>query len=96
MRSPRPKKPKGPKLQTLPREQWERRDIDGHSYRPEANGRSMVIFECPFCGDVIEAYLWSLAGGGKRCWDGCEGTVRHGCIVSLKDKEIVSPISEEG
>ena len=24
-------------------------------------------FDCPFCGDEIKAFLWSLSGGGKRC-----------------------------
>lgn len=24
-------------------------------------------FDCPFCGNEIKAYLWSLSGGGKRC-----------------------------
>lgn len=23
--------------------------------------------ECPWCGVEVKAYLWSLAGGGKRC-----------------------------
>lgn len=29
---------------------------------------SIVLFvDCPFCGDEVKAYLWSLSGGGKRC-----------------------------
>lgn len=24
-------------------------------------------FRCPWCDHEIKAYLWSLAGGGKRC-----------------------------
>lgn len=30
-------------------------------------GRIKVEIHCPFCEDDVEAYLWSLAGSGKRC-----------------------------
>lgn len=30
-------------------------------------GKSAVHIECPFCRAVSTAYLWSLAGSGKRC-----------------------------
>lgn len=30
-------------------------------------GRSYTWILCPFCGDRVKAYLWSLAGCGKRC-----------------------------
>ena len=30
-------------------------------------GRSTCFIECPFCYADVEAYIWSLAGGGKRC-----------------------------
>lgn len=43
------------------RRQYQMRD--GRS----AMGRSTVFITCPFCHDEIEAYSWSLAGGGKRC-----------------------------
>lgn len=32
-----------------------------------AFGRSTVDIQCPFCGQVVQAYVWSLAGSGKRC-----------------------------
>jgi hypothetical protein len=32
-----------------------------------AMGKSTVIVTCPFCHADVEAYKWSLAGGGKRC-----------------------------
>lgn len=35
-------------------------------------GRSTVDIECPFCKDVVTAYLWSLAGSGKRCTCGAK------------------------
>lgn len=30
-------------------------------------GRSTVVIVCPFCRSHVEAFIWSLAGGGKRC-----------------------------
>lgn len=30
-------------------------------------GRAPVEITCPFCDLVVEAFLWSLAGVGKRC-----------------------------
>jgi hypothetical protein len=56
-----------------PVDQIERRQ---HEHRPgrAAMGRSTVIITCPFCHADIEAYAWSLAGGGKRCTCG----VLHG------------------
>ena len=32
-----------------------------------APGRSTVVILCPYCNAHVTAYLWSLAGGGKRC-----------------------------
>lgn len=32
-------------------------------------GRSRITIVCPFCGEHVVAYRWSLAGSGKRC--GC-------------------------
>jgi hypothetical protein len=32
-----------------------------------AHGRSSIDIECPFCSTVSQAFLWSLAGGGKVC-----------------------------
>lgn len=32
-----------------------------------AFGRSSIDIRCPFCGRVSEAFVWSLAGSGKRC-----------------------------
>ena len=30
-------------------------------------GRSTVDIECPFCQEIVTAYIWSLAGSGKKC-----------------------------
>jgi hypothetical protein len=32
-----------------------------------AMGRSTVTIRCPFCSWHVVAYVWSLAGSGKRC-----------------------------
>ena len=37
---------------------------DGVFARP---GRMYIRILCPFCGRNVKAYVWSLAGGGKRC-----------------------------
>jgi hypothetical protein len=38
--------------------------------RHRTSGRSSVTLCCPFCSAHVTAYLWSLAGGGKRCYCG--------------------------
>lgn len=30
-------------------------------------GRANCQIKCPFCQTVVTAYVWSLAGGGKKC-----------------------------
>jgi hypothetical protein len=30
-------------------------------------GRRRIEVECPFCFEQFWAFVWSLAGGGKRC-----------------------------
>lgn len=30
-------------------------------------GTSFIFIICPFCGEKVKAYLWSLAGTGKKC-----------------------------
>jgi hypothetical protein len=32
-----------------------------------AVGRSYCYITCPFCRERVKVYIWSLAGGGKRC-----------------------------
>jgi hypothetical protein len=32
-----------------------------------AVGRSFFYITCPFCSDKVKTFLWSIAGGGKRC-----------------------------
>lgn len=54
------------KLKKIPRTEAEMRDVVIRPGRSEF-GRSTVWVTCPFCGKATEAYVWSLAGGGKRC-----------------------------
>ena len=37
-------------------------------------GRTVIYITCPFCGVETKAYLWSLAGSGKRCQCGAKHT----------------------
>jgi len=54
-----------------------------HSYRSR-HGRSSIIIVCPWCGQEVEAFIWSLAGSGKRC--DCKDVI-HYMSVSAKRKE---------
>jgi hypothetical protein len=36
-------------------------------WRLNEAGRSRIGIECPFCKARVVAYVWSLAGSGKRC-----------------------------
>lgn len=29
--------------------------------------KSFCTVQCPFCGTRVKAYVWSLAGSGKKC-----------------------------
>lgn len=44
----------------------ESRDHQKYGYHSRF-GTSSCKIQCPFCGTVTIAYVWSLAGGGKRC-----------------------------
>ncbi len=48
----------------------ELREWSGLGYYSMPNGRSYIYIECPFCKTKVKAYVWSLAGSGKKC---------HGC-----------------
>ena len=41
-----------------------------------AMGRSSVTITCPVCGTDVVAFVWSLAGSGKRC-PGCQCVHSH-------------------
>jgi hypothetical protein len=37
-------------------------------------GLSRITLECPWCCEYVIAYIWSLAGSGKRCTCGAKFT----------------------
>jgi hypothetical protein len=52
-----------------------------YNYRAEF-GRANGLLDCPFCGTTCRVYIWSLAGGGKKC-PGC-GAVHGGRWTTKK------------
>ena len=45
-------------------------------------GRSYIWIECPFCSSAaVKGYIWSLAGGGKRCEE-CDSLIGWGYALS--------------
>jgi hypothetical protein len=53
------------------------------------HGRTRVTIQCPFCGRLIEAYVWSLASRGKRCDCGALFN-RYGVAEKTLSKEKVN------
>jgi hypothetical protein len=49
----------------------ESRTFSYRTRRSTPTGQIPVEFECPWCGVTVHTWLWSLAGGGKRC-PGCK------------------------
>jgi len=48
----------------------ESRDYPGYTRKWSEHGKARVQVNCPFCKQPVIAYLWSLSGGGKRCYCG--------------------------
>ena len=48
-------------------------------------GTSTCEIICPFCKETIIAYIWSLAGCGKRCY--C-GVIHSSFNITRDDKNI--------
>lgn len=42
--------------------------------RVDLVGRSYAYLDCPFCGAQVKVFIWSLAGGGKKCTCGAKHT----------------------
>jgi hypothetical protein len=75
-------KPKGPKwIEIKDNPKVEERRYDCLYRGCRGNGRTYVTIKCPFCGWKVDAYVWSLCGGGKRCGCGAlfgsTGTAYH-------------------
>ncbi|AUR90148.1 hypothetical protein NVP1138O_25 [Vibrio phage 1.138.O._10N.261.48.A1] len=43
--------------------------------RTSEHGNSTIDLLCPFCGKITEAFIWSLAGSGKKCAGNCKDTI---------------------
>ena len=59
-----------------------------YTYRPGASemGRSYIYIRCPFCEAETKAYIWSLAGSGKKCQN-CNAIHRwHRNVSQIKGK----------
>lgn len=49
-------------------------------------GRSYVYIVCPFCDTEVKAFVWSLAGSGKKC-PSCKALhTNHGYSIPLKQE----------
>jgi len=59
-------------------------------YVREANGKTHFDIKCPFCGEVVTAYLWSLSGGGKKCPCGAMHSA-HGLTFPKTEKPNKKP-----
>ncbi len=57
-------------------------------------GKSFCRITCPFCHTAVTAYIWSLAGGGKRC-PGC-GAMHgnYGTTAKVRDLAAVAAARE--
>ena len=86
---------------------------DAHSPNVETESRPFTVHDetcehpssiiwwiyCPFCGDEIRAYLWSLAGGGKRCECGAIFSARGMASRRVETCELADcgrPLGHEG
>lgn len=61
--------------------------IDGR----HEHGRTTCRIVCPFCKAETEAFVWSLAGGGKRCSNRQCGAVHASFRQSRRDPNFKPP-----
>jgi len=50
-------------------------------------GRAKGVLQCPFCNSMVEFYIWSISGGGKKCYCGVLHTTRYS-ILRYSKKEL--------
>lgn len=62
--------------------------------RTSGMGRTQITLVCPCCGAEVTAYVWSLAGSGKRCSCGALHT-SYGTHPRQKMPRLVVGISNE-
>lgn len=71
---------------------FEVRQHSAGSYQGFRDGRTTIRIICPFCNAKILAYLWSLAGCGKRC--DC-GVIHYHGFISVDDKNKFGGFNKE-
>lgn len=59
----------------------EKKQYDSFNYRADF-GRASIQVVCPFCNTRVTAYVWSMAGGGKKC-PGC-GAMHTGFGLTIR------------
>ncbi len=47
--------------------------FEGH----REHGSSTVNIQCAFCGEITEAFIWSLSANGKKCQGQCKDTIHY-------------------
>jgi len=70
----------------------EERKFQVHTQYVERPSSIVWEFACPWCGDDVKAYLWSMSGGGKRCL--C-GAIFSSCGYGYKIRRLV-PMGKGG
>jgi hypothetical protein len=66
------------------------RTSETYGYRGDF-GRASIMIICPFCKAHLRGYIWSLAGGGKKCSCGA----LHGTNRAYKEiKELPGKVGE--
>jgi len=63
----------------------ERKDLTWSGGCSQANGRSTIYVQCPFCQEETEVYTWSFHGGGKKC--PC-GAIMFQCPFCQEETEV--------
>ena len=57
-------------------------------------GRAMGCLECPCCKADVEFYIWSMAGGGKRC-PNCNALLATRMAI-IKNEELPKGLKLDG
>lgn len=59
-----------------------KKPMSGRNKWTQQAGKTTVEVLCPFCGTWVRAYVWSLAGCGKRC--SCKALLGSGAATKSK------------
>lgn len=56
-----------------------------YNWRYYGGDKKVIVITCPWCATEVLAYVWSLAGSGKRC-PNCKAVHRYINTLSFKEK----------